>query len=44
MKQSILRVSNVTKRFGGVVANDAVSLDVPKGAIVGLIEAHKKTI
>jgi branched-chain amino acid transport system ATP-binding protein len=33
----ILQVRELTKRFGGVVANDAVTLDVPKGAIVGLI-------
>src|SRR5262245_11783188 len=33
----LLKLRGVTKRFGGVVANDAVSLDVPKGAIVGLI-------
>ncbi len=34
---ALLEVRNVTKRFGGVVANDAISLDVPEGAIVGLI-------
>jgi ABC-type branched-subunit amino acid transport system ATPase component len=28
---------NVRKTFGGVVANDAISLDVPRGGIVGLI-------
>jgi ABC-type branched-subunit amino acid transport system ATPase component len=33
----ILQVRDLTKSFGGVVANDAISLDVPKGAIVGLI-------
>jgi ABC-type branched-subunit amino acid transport system ATPase component len=33
----ILKVRGVTKRFGGVVANDSVSLEVPKGAIIGLI-------
>lgn len=32
-----LVVSGVSKRFGGVVANDAISLEVPKGEIVGLI-------
>jgi len=33
----LLQIRDVTKSFGGVVANDSVSLDVPKGAIVGLI-------
>ncbi len=33
----MLEVANVTKAFGGVVANDAISLRVEKGAIVGLI-------
>ncbi len=32
-----LVVRNVTKTFGGVVANEDVSLTVPEGAIVGLI-------
>jgi len=32
-----LEVRNVTKRFGGVVANHDVSLSVPAGSIVGLI-------
>jgi branched-chain amino acid transport system ATP-binding protein len=32
-----LEVTNVSKRFGGVVANDNVSLSVPKGSIIGLI-------
>lgn len=32
-----LVVENASKRFGGVVANDAISLEVPKGGIVGLI-------
>ncbi len=34
---SILAVSHVTKRYGGVVANRDVSLTVERGAIVGLI-------
>ena len=33
----ILEVAGATKRFGGVVANNAVSLTVPAGAITGLI-------
>ena len=32
-----LMVEGVTKRFGGVVANDNISLSVRKGSIVGLI-------
>ena len=32
-----LMVEGVSKRFGGVVANDNISLSVPKGSIVGLI-------
>ena len=32
-----LVVESASKRFGGVVANDAISLEVPKGGIVGLI-------
>ncbi len=34
---SLLEVVDVTKRFGGVIANDNVSLAVAKGGIVGLI-------
>jgi ABC-type branched-subunit amino acid transport system ATPase component len=34
---ALLEVTAVSKRFGGVVANDAVSLSVPEGRIVGLI-------
>ncbi|MBI3994111.1 MAG: ATP-binding cassette domain-containing protein, partial [Candidatus Lambdaproteobacteria bacterium] len=33
----VLRVCGATKHFGGVVANENVSLSVPEGAIVGLI-------
>lgn len=33
----MLELTQVTKSFGGVVANDAISLNVPEGAIVGLI-------
>jgi len=32
-----LMVENVSKRFGGVVANDSITLSVPKGRIIGLI-------
>jgi len=34
---ALLAVEGVSKHFGGVVANRAVSLAVPEGAIVGLI-------
>jgi branched-chain amino acid transport system ATP-binding protein len=34
---ALLELSAVTKRFGGVVASDNVSLSVERGAIVGLI-------
>ena len=34
---ALLSVQNVTKRFGGIVAVDGVSLDVDAGEIVGLI-------
>jgi branched-chain amino acid transport system ATP-binding protein len=30
-------VENVSKRFGGVVANDSITLSVPRGRIIGLI-------
>jgi ABC-type branched-subunit amino acid transport system ATPase component len=33
----LLEVTNVSKRYGGVVANNMVSLVVPEGAIIGLI-------
>ena len=34
---ALLEINNVTKRFGGLVANDKVSFDVNEGEIVGLI-------
>ena len=33
----ILSVKNITRRFGGLTANSDVSIDVPKGEILGLI-------
>jgi branched-chain amino acid transport system ATP-binding protein len=34
---SLLQVDNVTKRFGGLVAVDAVSFDIPEGSVFGMI-------
>src|SRR5436309_306981 len=34
---ALLEIRNVTRRFGGIVAVDDVSLDVEQGQIVGLI-------
>jgi branched-chain amino acid transport system ATP-binding protein len=34
---SLLRVENVTKRFGGITANQDVSFEIGRGQIVGLI-------
>jgi branched-chain amino acid transport system ATP-binding protein len=37
MTATALRLEGLTRRFGGVVAVDNVSLDIPKGEIVGLV-------
>ena len=37
MADALLEVRNVSKRFGGVVANQNISLAVPEGRIIGLI-------
>ncbi len=37
MSEPILEVRGVSKHFGGIYANQDISLDVPKGAIIGLI-------
>ncbi|MGE0611115.1 MAG: ABC transporter ATP-binding protein [Hyphomicrobiales bacterium] len=37
MSGNIIEVRNVTKTFGGVVANENISIDVAQGAITGLI-------
>jgi len=34
---SLLEIKEVTKRFGGLVAVDAVSFDIPEGSVFGLI-------
>lgn len=37
MPESILRLSEISKRFGSVVANDAISFTLKKGEIVALL-------
>ena len=37
MAEQQLTVEGVSKRFGGVVANDNITLSVPQGGIIGLI-------
>ena len=37
MNDAIIEVTNVSKSFGGVIANRNVSLSVPRGRITGLI-------
>ena len=37
MTENQLMVEGASKRFGGVVANDKISLAVPRGSIIGLI-------
>lgn len=34
---AMLEVENVSKSFGGVLANNRISLKVPAGSIIGLI-------
>ena len=34
---ALLEVQAVSKRFGGIIANEAISLRVPEGGIIGLI-------
>jgi branched-chain amino acid transport system ATP-binding protein len=34
---TLLRVENLTKRFGGIIANEAISFEINAGMIVGLI-------
>ena len=35
--EAVLEINRVSKRFGGVVANEDVSMRIPRGGIVGLI-------
>ena len=47
MAEPLLQIEALTKRFGGVVASDAISLDVPRGelhAIIGPNGAGKTTL
>ena len=47
MAEPILQVSGLTKRFGGVVAADAIALDIPRGdfhAVIGPNGAGKTTL
>jgi branched-chain amino acid transport system ATP-binding protein len=37
MTENQLMVEGASKRFGGVVANDKITLTVPRGSIIGLI-------
>ncbi|MBQ0820317.1 ABC transporter ATP-binding protein [Microvirga sp. HBU67558] len=44
---SLLSIRNVTKRFGGLVANDSISIEVPEGtlfAVIGPNGAGKTTL
>jgi len=37
MTTPVLRLQNITKRFGALVANDAISLDLARGEVVALL-------
>ena len=34
---TVLRLSGITKRFGSLVANDAISLDLARGEVLALL-------
>ena len=40
MRESIISVSELTRRFGATTALDAVSLSLPRGAVYGLVGAN----
>ncbi len=37
MPSSVLRLSGITKRFGPLVANDAISFELTRGEVVALL-------
>jgi simple sugar transport system ATP-binding protein len=37
MQQAVLRLTGITKRFGALLANDAISLDLQRGEVLGLL-------
>ncbi|MDD6076880.1 MAG: ATP-binding cassette domain-containing protein, partial [Clostridiales bacterium] len=37
MSENVLHVENITMQFGGVVAVNNLSIDIPEGKIVALI-------
>jgi branched-chain amino acid transport system ATP-binding protein len=45
--ESLLQIEGLTKRFGGVIASDAITLDIPRGefhAVIGPNGAGKTTL
>jgi branched-chain amino acid transport system ATP-binding protein len=45
--EPLLQIEGLTKRFGGVIASDAITLDIPRGefhAIIGPNGAGKTTL
>jgi branched-chain amino acid transport system ATP-binding protein len=45
--ETLLQIERLTKRFGGVIASDAITLDIPRGefhAIIGPNGAGKTTL
>ncbi len=47
MAEPLLRIAGLSKRFGGVVASDAITLDIPQGefhAVIGPNGAGKTTL
>ena len=37
MTDTVLRLAGITKRFGSLVANDAISLELSRGEILALL-------
>ena len=40
MSESVIAISDLTRRFGAKTALDAVSLSVPRGGVYGLVGAN----